>query len=57
MSDWPWTGIITCLALFCGVGLGVGGIYLLAGLGWAMLAASVPFLIVFGVLLRGLLRA
>lgn len=48
---------VALLSFLLGVGLAVGGVFLLAGAGWAMVAAAVPFLAVFLVLSRGLIRA
>lgn len=42
------------LALFIGCALAVFGVYLLAGRGWACLAAAVPCLVTGLVLARGL---
>lgn len=39
-----------------GAGLAVGGVFLLAGTGWAMLAAAVPLLGLAVVTFRGLMR-
>lgn len=46
--------VIASLALVSGAGLIVGGTYLLAGPGWAMLAGACPLLLIGAVLLRGL---
>lgn len=40
-----------------GTGLAVGGVFLLAGLGWALVAASIPFIGVSAVIFRGLTSA
>lgn len=40
-----------------GVGLAVGGVFLLAGAGWAMLTGAVPLLGMSIVTFRGLMRA
>jgi hypothetical protein len=40
-----------------GVVLLVGGVYILAGVGWAMIAAAVPLLVAAAVLIRGLANA
>lgn len=45
------------LCLFLGGALAVVGVYLLAGRGWACIAASVPFLALGFILTRGLARA
>ncbi len=47
--------IATASAL-AGTGMAVAGVYLLAGLGWALLAAAAPLLLLAAVLMRGLLR-
>jgi hypothetical protein len=41
------------LALVLGAALAIGGVYVLAGSGWAMLAASVPCFGLAGAILRG----
>lgn len=43
--------------LLVGLGLAVSGIYLLAGLGWSLMASSVPFLAFGFVVFRGVLAA
>lgn len=43
-------------ALLAGVGLAVAGVYVLVGLGWALLAGAAPLLLLAVVLIRGLLR-
>ena len=40
-----------------GVGLAVGGVFLLAGAGWAMLTGALPLLGMSTVTFRGLMRA
>jgi hypothetical protein len=45
------------LALLIGIGLAVGGVYLLAGLGWSLIAGAVPCLLFAGFLFRGLVIA
>lgn len=49
--------IIGALALTIGTGLAIGGVFMLAGAGWAMVAGSVPCLILGAVVCRGLLIA
>lgn len=48
------------VAIFSIVAVGVlllcGGIFILAGVGWAMIAAAIPFLLAALVLIRGLSR-
>lgn len=39
-----------------GAGLAVGGVFVLAGAGWAMLAAAVPLAGLSAVTFRGLMR-
>lgn len=41
------------LALVLGAALAIGGVYVLAGAGWAMLAGSAPCFGLAGVILRG----
>lgn len=55
-STFPWAAVTACLAVLSGVGLAVGGVYLLAGPGWAMLAGAAPCFLLSAVILRGLLR-
>lgn len=45
------------LCLFLGCALAVYGVLLLAGRGWACVAASVPLVVVGLVLARGVVRA
>ena len=45
------------LAALVGVGLAVGGIFILAGMGWALIAGSVPCVLFACVLFRGLIIA
>lgn len=45
------------LALLTGAGLAIAGVYLLAGLGWALIAGAVPLLLLAATILRGLHRA
>jgi hypothetical protein len=47
---------ITPLVLLTGIGLAVAGVYVLAGVGWALIAGSAPLLLLAAVLIRGLLR-
>jgi hypothetical protein len=47
---------LAVVTLLSGIGLAVGGVYLLAGLGWALIAAAVPFALLSSVLIRGLTR-
>lgn len=44
------------LCLFLGCTLAVGGVYLLAGRGWALIAAATPLLILGLVIARGIAR-
>lgn len=50
----PWALVLAGLAFFCGAGLTVGGVYVLAGLGWALIAGAVPCLGLATVIFRGL---
>lgn len=45
---------VALVSLFTGGGLIVGGIYILAGIGWAMIASAAPLLLLAVVLFRGL---
>ncbi len=47
---------VAVVAAVAGVGSAVGGVFLLAGTGWAMIAGSLPLLAVSAVTFRGLLR-
>lgn len=49
----PWVAISLCLLLLAGTGLLVGGVYELAGRGWALISAAVACLLPAGVLIRG----
>lgn len=53
----PWAVVIAFLALAVGSGLICFGVLLLAGAGWATLAASIPFFLVSMVIFRGLRHA
>lgn len=53
---WPWAAVCAALALAGGLGLAISGIYVLAGSGWALLASSVPLLLLGTIIIRGLLR-
>lgn len=46
--------VVCCLA---GIGLAVGGVYVLAGLGWSLLAGAAPLLLLSALIFRGLMRA
>jgi hypothetical protein len=50
----PWAAVTACLSLLAGTGLSVAGIYVLAGLGWALLAGAAPCLALAFVIIRGL---
>lgn len=49
--------LIVLLAVMLGVSLGIAGVYLLAGVGWALIAGAVPPLLLALIILRGLNRA
>ena len=44
---------VACLAFVAGMGLVVAGVYVLAGLGWSLVAGSVPCFLIGFVILRG----
>lgn len=48
-------GFLAFAALLCGGGLAIAGVHILAGFGWAMIAAAVPLLAAGAVLLRGVI--
>lgn len=48
---------VAALALLLAAGLAIAGVYLLAGLGWALIAGAVPLLLFALTILRGLHRA
>lgn len=50
----PWALICACLAFTCGATLAVGGVFVLLGLGWALLAGALPCLLLSIVIARGL---
>jgi hypothetical protein len=50
----PWALVTACLSLLASFGLIVGGVYVLAGLGWALVAGAVPCLLLSAVIVRGL---
>ena len=47
---------IALTSLAAGSALAVAGIYLLAGAGWALLAAAVPMCLLGAILVRGVVR-
>jgi hypothetical protein len=47
---------VAAVASLLGLGLAVGGVYVLAGLGWSLVTAAVPFTMLAAVLIRGLTR-
>lgn len=49
--------LIAFLALGLGAALGIAGVYLLAGLGWALIAGAAPPLVLALIILRGVHRA
>lgn len=54
MKGLPWAAITACMGLVIATGLTVAGIYILAGVGWAMLAGAGPFFVLAVVIFRGL---
>jgi len=53
----PSPAAIAAATFFLGASLAVAGVYVLAGIGWALIASSVPALLLASILIRGLLRA
>ncbi len=47
---------VAFMSLLVGVGMSITGVYLLAGIGWAVLIGASPFLLLAFALIRGLLR-
>lgn len=47
---------VALLVALCGVVMAVGGVLLLFGTGWALIAASVPALVLAALMFRGLTR-
>lgn len=47
---------IAAASMVAGVALAVAGVHMLFGLGWALIAGSVPLMALSAVLIRGLLR-
>lgn len=47
-------GVVAVASFFVGFGLVTYGVFLLFGQGWALLAASLPFLLLAVILLRGI---
>lgn len=45
------------VAAAAGVSAAVSGVYLLAGIGWALIASACPLLLLAGVIFRGLMHA
>lgn len=52
-----WTIITLAAATLCGVGLTVGGVFVLSGLGWALLTAGGLSFLFAAVIIRGLISA
>lgn len=50
----PWAVVAACLLLLVASGLIVGGVYVLAGLGWSLLAGAAPCLVLAWIIFRGL---
>jgi hypothetical protein len=48
------SGLIAFVCFLIASGLAVAAVYVLAGMGWALLAGAVPFLVAAGVIMRGL---
>ena len=48
--------VVALVALVLGIALVLGGVYLLAGAGWTLLAGGVPCLAVAGMIFRGILN-
>jgi hypothetical protein len=49
--------MLASVAILLGCGFVVAGLYLMAGLGWALIAASVPCFVFSILIFRGLTRA
>jgi hypothetical protein len=54
MKNLPWAVIVGALSFTLGTGLTLYGVLLLAGPGWALVAAAVPCFLLSAVILRGL---
>jgi hypothetical protein len=50
----PWALICAGLAFMCGAALIVGGVFVLLGEGWALIAGALPCLLLSIVIARGL---
>jgi hypothetical protein len=50
----PWAAVTACLLILSAAGLTVGGVYVLTGLGWALLAGAAPCAVLAWLILRGL---
>jgi hypothetical protein len=50
----PVAVLVACMLV--GTGLAVGGVFMLWGMGWAMLSGALPLFGVAAVLARGLIR-
>lgn len=46
--------VAALLSFLCGASLIVGGVYVLLGLGWALISGAVPFLLLAVLIVRGL---
>lgn len=52
--QFPWAPVTLALLVTIGSGLVVAGVYELTGAGWALITAAAPFLLIAGVIVRGL---
>lgn len=50
----PWAAIFLLVLLSAGQSLLVAGVYVLAGLGWSLIAGAVTCLVPAGILARGM---
>lgn len=52
----PWAPVVGVLAFLIGMMLLGGAIFILFGIGWALVATATPFFVLTAVIFRGLLR-
>lgn len=53
-QPFPWAALTAFALALLASSLLVGGVYVLVGLGWAMLCAAVPCVILAAIIMRGL---
>jgi len=57
VTELPAALVVALVSALLGSGLAVAGVYLLFGVGWALLAGALPLLMLAGAMFRGLKHA